>query len=253
MVFYGYHSSFLVRSFLNVPLRRNNGTSVITNSGHMTTVSDKTLIPPDFLSIEERVVARNRISLFLSYQQKIPLFFPKWDLNGADLPHFGKWIDNEGNPWLLDSNKMTIDAKKTCLQIIEAGLYTQNVYNCPVRIVIQKYPKEIVIQRKWDFGLLPYKAFCQGLWQAVHSTATYHSIQVYFVGENPLPVKGEYVTFINNELDDEFGGITILCEPIDVFESLLGRHLETIQKYIPMKQIPYIPTYTIKSTLKGAF
>jgi hypothetical protein len=216
----------------------------------MEIVSDKSLIPPEFLSIEERVKARDRVSLFLSYQQIIPLFFPKWDLNGADLPYFAKWIGGD-NPWLLDSNKMMMDAKKTCLQIIEAGIYTQFVYNCPVRIVIHKYPKDVIIQRKWEFGLLPYKAFCQGLWQAVHSTSTYHSIKVYFLGDNPLPVKGDYVTFVN-ELE-EFDGITIMAEPIDVFESLLGRHIETLQKYIPMKDIPYIPTQTIKSTLKGAF
>lgn len=168
--------SLIDHALFSVPRSRDN--SILTLHTGITVIEKQKIF--GLLTLQERIVFRRRIvCIYIG----TPLFiYPKWDLEGPDIPYFGEWNKDPqeytscivGGPWTLDGRKMVADAKDRALQMVEAA-----IAKFPDQKLVLKLksgiPMEYITHRGWNFGKGPWYAFWSGIRKAQEC------VQVQFV------------------------------------------------------------------------
>ena len=137
-------------------------------------VPEKTLAPPQFLSLTERVDLRRRVVLFSRGARGVAVF-PAWDMDGPDLPYFADF-DERGDrdvpvtamragPWIVDGRLIVADMKDRVLQAIEAAATAWPRATLALHVV-ETVPHAWRAARGWDFGAWLWTAFWSGVRKA---------------------------------------------------------------------------------------
>lgn len=167
-----FAASRLPRALLNVPVTRKQGVATIftmkqnaygapVTESH--SVPEKTLQPPQYLSLVERVELRRRAHLF-SRGSRGCAITPAWDFEGPDLPYFSEYASAlhstsiKAGPWVIDGRQLVADAKDRVLQVAEAIAGRWGTDAVAHLYVMEPFARDYETKRGWKIG--------EGIWSA---------------------------------------------------------------------------------------